>query len=327
MKTLLPIQRCMAITSKASIPRPLARLLLTVATVLCILLYPPSAISANPEGIPKVLNVGYSSRVFADSDTRDAEIAMGLWSRELSRSMGLNTTPNTIIFKTKEEIREAVRREAINIISLSALEFLEIRDTVPLTPIIIASNNRGSEREQLLIVRNNSRIKNILDLRDKTIFLPPAGKYQASHIWLNVLLLRKGFRSSASFFRQIKEASKPSQAIMSLFFGTIDAVIVSRGAFDTARTLNPQLGQRLAIIAESKSLVGDITCIPSSTDALFRNVIETAALNLHKTTIGRQIFTLFQIDRVIPYHQEYLSGLENLLKERDQLQRKSGRKP
>jgi ABC-type phosphate/phosphonate transport system substrate-binding protein len=83
--------------------------------------------------------------------------------------------------------------------------------------------------------------------------------------------------------------------------------------------LNPQIGRQLKVVAESKPLHGDITCIPTTVSENMKRTIENAALHLHETTSGKQMFTLFQIDRVIPFNPSYLSGLEELLRERDRL--------
>jgi ABC-type phosphate/phosphonate transport system substrate-binding protein len=301
-------------------------LLMSLAAILFLAVYSSTAFADKRKDIPEVLKVGFSSRVFAETDTRDARVAMELWARELSKSMGLETTPKTLIFSDVKDLRSALTRGELTIITLSAVEYLSIRDSVKLRPIIVASNNRGRERDQLLLVRKASDISSIQGLRNKTISLLPPGKHESSHIWLDVLLLRGGIRQAAGYFRKIQESATASQAIMSLFFGKVDAAIVSRGAFETAKTLNPQLGRRLTVMVESKSLIGDLTCIPSSISNTLGQTIENAALDLHKTTTGRQIFTLFQIDRVIPFQPSYLEGLEELLLERDKLIAKRAKK-
>lgn len=316
----------MSMSSCSKLYRSLAGgLMITLAATLYLAVPWSPAFAGQGQDIPDILKVGFSSRVFAETDTRDARVAMELWARELSRSMGLATTPKTIIFSNIKELRSALSKDELAIITLSAIDYLNIRDSVNLRPIIVASNNRGKAREQLLLVRKASGIRSLKGLRNKTIALLPPGKHQSSHIWLDVLLLRNGTRQTDGYFQKIQEATTASQAIMSLFFGKVDAAVVSRGAFETAKTLNPQLGHSLKIIVESRSLMGDITCIPLSISDTFGRTIESAALDLHKTTTGRQIFTLFQIDRVITFEPSYLKGLEDLLQERDRLMAKQAK--
>ena len=303
-------------------------------TMLClILLLPTASLGGAPytgaelqDVLPKVLRVGFSSRVFADTDPRDAQAAMELWTKELSHSMGIKALPRTIIFRNTADLLEAVNKGDLIIVSLPAIDYLKIHDEARLTPSIVSSSNAGRGREFVLITRRDRGIRTVADLRGKTINLLPAAKQEVSHLWLDVLLMREGKRDRSSFFRQVKETASASQAIMTVFFKQADAAIVSRGAFETSKALNPQIGNQLSVIAESKSLMGDISCIPNMVNNKLKLSIEYAAEHLHESTIGKQIFTLFQIDRTIPFQPSYLDGISDLLRERDRLLTKLKRK-
>jgi ABC-type phosphate/phosphonate transport system substrate-binding protein len=296
-----------------------------VATIF-MFLQPATALTGQSGNFPKILRVGISSRVFPDIDPRDAQVAMAMWARELSRSMGLRTSPETIIFGDMDELQKAIRKGKLNIVNISSLDYLKLRGKVPLIPIIVPVNNTGKSREQVLITRNDSGIRKVSDLRGKTVLLLPKTKHEPSHIWLDVLMLKEGIREKTPYFCKIKELSTPSQAIMNVFFRQAEAAIVSRGALETSAALNPQIGKQLIIIATSDSLLGDISCIPSTKDEKLRHTIENAAFHLHESAIGQQMFTLFQIDRVIPYKPAYLEGLAKLLKEQALLKAKTAKR-
>jgi ABC-type phosphate/phosphonate transport system substrate-binding protein len=290
------------------------------------LLQHPTDLFAEIANLPKVVRMGFSSRVFPDVDQRDAQVAMELWTRELARSMGIRTSLQTVIFNKPAELLNAVKRGELIVVVLPAIEYLQIRDKTLLSPSIVAANYAGNSRQFLLIVRRDSGIRSVADLRGKSILLPSSTKHEASHIWLDVLLMRDGKSDRINFFRQIKESTTSSQSIMGIFFKQADAAIVSRGALETSRALNSQVGSQLLIISESKSFLGDLTCIPSSVGENLRHSIENASLHLHETTVGKQIFTLFQIDRTIPFQPSYLEGLIELLRERDRLMAKRGKR-
>jgi phosphonate transport system substrate-binding protein len=237
--------------------------------------------------------------------------------------MGLRTVPQTVIFKNAADLLAAVKRGELTIVSLPAIDYLKIRNEVRMTPFVVSSSNAGKARQFILLVRRDSGIRTVADLRGKTVLILPATKHEVCHLWLDVLLIREGNRDRSTFLRQVKEANSASQAIMALFFRQTDAAIVSRGAFETAMDLNPQIGNQLSVISESKSLLGDITCIPDSVNDKLRISIEYAALHLHERAIGRQIFTLFKIDRTISYQPSYISGVSDLLKEYARLKAKA----
>jgi ABC-type phosphate/phosphonate transport system substrate-binding protein len=297
-----------------------------LAIHVAILLMPATLISAGHEmRIPTHLRVGFSARVFPNVDQRDAKIAMELWTREFARSLGYSVEPQTIIFQKPTELMEVVNKGEMTVVTLPATEYLQIRDRVRMTPVIVEASNEGLSRRFVLIVRNDSGIKSLAGLRGKPIFIPSSTKYSASHLWLDVLLLKAGFGERTSFFREVKE-SAASQSIMGVFFKKADAAIVSRAALETSKSLNTQISNQITIIAESKSLIGDITCIPASVDERMKSAIENAALHLHETPTGKQMFTLFQIERTTLFKQAYMDGLMELIREKERLSTKTGKR-
>jgi ABC-type phosphate/phosphonate transport system substrate-binding protein len=301
--------------------------------LFAILLLPTATLGGAPfsgaeldDVIPKVLRVGFSTRILSDIDPRDAQTAMELWTRELSRSMGIKAQPQTVIFRNSAEMLESLKKGALTIVTLPANDYLKFRDETRLTPSLVSSSNEGRGRAFVLITRRDSGIRTFADLQGRMILLLSPTKQEVSHLWLDVMLMREGKRDRSSFFRQVKEATSASQAIMAVFFRQADASIVSRGAFETGKALNPQIGSQLSIISESKPLIGDITCIPSSVNEKLKRSIEYAALHLHESAIGKQMFTLFQIERTIPFKPSYLDGVLELLRERETLLAKLARK-
>jgi len=315
------------VSVKVSLCHFLHRLLLLIGLVSAggVLAHPVSAAEKQDSAMPKVLRVGFSSDIFTDVDTRDAQVAMELWSRELARGAGINQASVTILH-TSEELAVSVRKGSLDIITMPALQFVKLRDTLSLVPAFVASNHVGRSREQLLIVSRASGLRKFADLRGKTIDLLPEKRYEPAYIWLEVLLKREPKERTVNYFYRIDKAPSASQAIMRVFFGKVDAAIVPRGSFETAKTLNPQLGRQLLVIAESESIIGDISCIPASISIKLRHAMENAAAHLHENAMGRQMTALFQIDRVIPYQASYLDGLVSLLEEQANLKTKPAKR-
>ncbi|MRR06456.1 MAG: hypothetical protein EG828_05855 [Deltaproteobacteria bacterium] len=305
-------------------PGPIFSLLLTLTLVL---LGPvPFTFADQPESSPKVLKVGFSAGVFPDVDQRDVQAAMQLWTKELARGLGIKAEPQTIIYNRTEDLLAAVKKGELIIVSLPALEFLGIRGKAPMSPALVSLSNTGKMRQFVIVTRRDCGFRSLRDLRNRSILTPSRRKYSASRIWLDVLLLQDGKKNPSTFFGQMKESASASQAIMSVFFKKADAAIVTRGALETSAAMNPQLGSQLTVLAESRSLLGDITCVPDNVSQRLKRSIENTARHLHESTVGKQMFTLFQMDRAILFQQSYLEGLEELLKEHDRLLAKKVRK-
>ncbi len=323
-----PAERTKTQTSGRTYPLPRVPVMLYLALAVTVILlgHVPFVFADQWEGIPAKLRVGLSSRVFPDVDQRDAKVAMELWTRELARGIGVKTIPVTTIYKTTAALLEAVKRGDLTIVTLPAIEYLQISDKAPMTPFIVPSNSAGTARKYALIVRRDSGIRAVSGLRDKSLVIPSFTKNEASHIWLHVLLMREIKQDRSLFFRQVRELSSASQAIMKVFFKQADAAIVNCEALETSKILNPQIGKELVVIAESKPLHGDITCIPTMVNEKLKRSIMKSALHLHETTRGKQIFTLFQIEQLIPYQPSYLAGLISLLEEQARLKSQAAKR-
>ncbi len=301
--------------------RPLAALAAFIAFCSAV----PAFADQEPEA-PKVLQVGFSSKVFQDIDKRDAQAAMELWAKQLSRSSGVPGAQVTIFHDTAA-LQRAVRKKKTHLVTMSAIEYLKIHDGLPITPAFVATNKVGRNMDQLLIVHRNSGIRKVKDLRGRSFAILPSAKLEAGRIWLNVFLVKNGVSEGTACFRQVKEFSRASQAIMGVFFGQVDGAVVSRGSFETCNTLNPQLAKDLVVIAESKSLMGDVTCMPTYISDRLRSAIERAAMHLHESNVGRQILTLFQIDRVARFRETDMDGITELLAEQAALRANRGNMP
>lgn len=284
-----------------------------LAAAMLLLLYAPGPTPA-AGGLPTVLHVAFSSRVFSDVDRNDARIAMELWARELSRKAGIPQAQVTI-FRQVDEISDALRRGDIHIVTLSSLEYIGHRRKLAVVPAYVAANKSGSDMENLLLVRRDSGIRSTRDLKGRIIGMLPAAKSETGRLWINVLFMKEIGRPAGEFFGSIHEVPKASQAVMGVFFRKLDGAVVTRGAYETCRILNPQLARDMAIIAQSKSLASDITCLPTAIDPQMRQAIDRAALTLHESAVGKQMATLFQINRVVPFRQEDLAGIAELVRD------------
>jgi ABC-type phosphate/phosphonate transport system substrate-binding protein len=290
-----------------SITVALAAVLITIF-LLCL---ESSSIAESDSGLPKVLKVGFSSRVFPDVDNNDVRVAMELWAKELSRSAGIPAAQVTI-FRDPSEWLPAVRQGELHLITITAMEYMRFKDKSQLIPSYNATNKTGASMDQLVIVNRKSGIRSMNELRGKSFAILSPLKYEAPILWLEQSL-KKYSANRNSFFRQIKEYPKASQAIMATFFGQVDGCLVNRSAYEICKVLNPQMGKELMIITESKSLMGEMTCVPTNVSETLKAVFTKAALHLHENAVGKQILTLFQTDQVVLFHSSNMDGIAELL--------------
>jgi ABC-type phosphate/phosphonate transport system substrate-binding protein len=298
----------------------LSMVMLPVIT-MCVV---PDRVSADQAaGMPKVLRTGFLQRVFYETDPRDAKAAIEVQGREVSRALGLNTPPKVNLYPDMPAMADALRRGELELVTMPSVEYLRIREAIPLIPGFVGANNNGLGTRYVIIVRSDSDIRTFTDLKGRSILLPPVVRHELSHIWLDVLLMKAGKGESSHFFRQVKESPKLSHAVMGVFLRQADAAVVTRSGLDTSRQLNPQLETQLTVLAESRNLSDGVTCLIPGTPEKFRNNLSKEIMRLNNTSGGRQMYTIFQSSGITPFKPEHLEGLEELLHEYDRLKQKT----
>jgi ABC-type phosphate/phosphonate transport system substrate-binding protein len=275
--------------------------------------------------LPKVLRSGFLARVIADVDPRDAQATLEIMTREVSRNLGLITSPKVVLYQDTRSMFAAVRIGELEMVSMPSIDYLRLRETASLVPAFVALHKEGVGLRFVLITHRDSGIRSISQLRGKTLLTLSTYKHEPAHVWLNVLLMKEGKGSPATFFRQVKEVDKVSQGIMGVFFRKADGALVTQAGLDAARLLNPQLDRQLVIIAESPELSDGVTCFPASIPEKTRQILSKAVMQMSTSISGRQLFTIFQSSGVVPFKGAYLEGLEDLLREESILRNRLAR--
>jgi len=161
----------------------------------------------------------------------------------------------------------------------------------------------------------------LADLRGKDIVVLSSKSGNVSLVWLKVLLFENGLGPPETFVKTVETGTKPSATILPVFFGNKAACLVDRLSFKTMIELNPQVGATLAPIAVSDLYLDSVTCIsrvgyPSDRA---REDFRRQLRELHLKPAGRQILTMFKVDRLVPFKEEYLDGVRRLLAKSDQV--------
>lgn len=297
---------------------------------LCLLLavflfWPPPFCAAawQNDGNPKLFRSGFLQGVFSNIDPRDAKAVLEVHGKKITAELKMNISDKVIMFTTLKSMMDAVRKGELELVSIPSLEYLRIRETVPLIPSFVGIAPNGPGNKFVIVTRKDSGIYSFPNLNGKSIILPPSSIYEAGHLWLDVLLLKAGITKRETFFSHFRETTKISKAIMEVFFKQADAAIVTRKALEISRQLNPQLETQLVVIAESDSLSDFVVCMNPNTSESFRKSLYDAMVRLNDSKSGKQLYVIFQTDGISPFKPSYLEGLENLVREYKHLKAKS----
>jgi ABC-type phosphate/phosphonate transport system substrate-binding protein len=274
------------------------------------------------------LVIGFSSGVVANVDPKDAKAATKLWADMIMKRRGAHAESQAVIMPDLSDLAKRLRDKTIDLAFLLPQEFVRLRESQPVVPVVVSTPSNGTFEELLLLVRRDSGIRGVGDLRGRRLVVDAEQRGALPRLWLENLLMKEKLPGDpASVFVSIRGAHKPSQTVLPVFFGQADACIVTRNAFGTMAELNPQLGHDLAVLAVSPPVVTAIGVLRREYEERHGAYITKELVRLHQDPQGRQILLLFQKGRLIPYQPAYVASVEAMLKEHAELRARETRKP
>jgi phosphonate transport system substrate-binding protein len=254
--------------------------------------------------------------LFSEVNLNDAEAAYEIWIKEIGKPRENEFDVETKIFNDFDEVASSIKNDNLTVLSLGINEFLLYRDKFNLEPVLVPSFQGETNFKHLLLVRKEENFTKINDLKGKDISISTNYDATSAKIWFETICAKNNIRSKEEFFNNIMEVSKESQLILDLFFGKIDACIIREKSFTLMNELNPQIGERISVLASSPAYLIAVICFNKNfVNELHRKYFMESALKIHKTVSGKQLMTLMKIDKLILYKDDYVNTYKELLKD------------
>lgn len=280
-----------------------------VAAIL-IILFELTAIFCQPknEELP-FFNIAFSEKIFVNVNQNDAAALTKVLTENLLEHSPITFrtgTPN--IYSSVEEMEEAIKNEKNDLYVLLPSEFLQIEKLGLLEPIAVSLRNNSVYDVYQLIVSKESNIKELKDLKGKKILIGYSISDDNPHIWLNNLLSNNRLGKKEKYFKAIEISDKSLPVILKVFFGQADACIISEDNLNLAIEMNPHLAKKFITIETSKPILRSILADRKSKSEKNKKLLSDNLLNLDQSAEGKQILTLFRIDKLVPFKKDYLES-------------------
>ena len=260
----------------------------------------------------RTVGVGYIVNTISGVDKRDAKVALEIMVRKIVMRQFPEVQSTSIIYEDLETAIKAVENKEIDIMTMLSTNYLDLSDRSIMIPKFIGSIGGKPEEEYVLLVKKQSDIKELSQLRDKKIITQKGGSGVVSLMWLDTLLMEQSLPVNRVFFNSVKKVDKISMAVLPVFFGKVDACLVPRHAYETMVELNPQVGRELNVLSESPGYLVTVTCFRSGIVEKDQKTISAQFDTLDETPEYRQILILFHLKSVKRYNPEYLLNVEKL---------------
>jgi ABC-type phosphate/phosphonate transport system substrate-binding protein len=179
-----------------------------------------------------------------------------------------------------------------------------------LKPLAVAVNGQPY-RQVFLVIRRDSKVNAIEDLKGKKITMPKDAK---SYALLVLDSLAK--KPAKEFAGEVKLTDNAEDALDDLVDGVVDAAIVERTAIDGFKRRKPARFAQLKDLAKSKPL-------PPTTIVYYDGKLDEATLtkfrdglvNANKKEKGRNLMTYFKLSGFVPPPREFDSVLAETRKD------------
>ncbi|MFH1198307.1 MAG: PhnD/SsuA/transferrin family substrate-binding protein [bacterium] len=226
--------------------------------------------------------------------------------KKIKKERNLEVNFESYVYSSSDEIAEALKRKQVDFIGLGINEYFSLKNRFDLMPCLASTTDDGIFNNYILIVSKTSGGKELKSLKGKTLALPSVNSHPLMKIWLSNLLHQKGLPAQEKFFKKINSYDKEANTVHSVFFKNNDCAIVRLESFNTLCELNPQLEKSLEIIEMSPKLLLSMTCYTKGADQELIDILLKESQKLHHSTEGKQILSVFKIEKVSEIHEDDL---------------------
>ena len=208
--------------------------------------------------------------------------------------------PQLQITNSTNQIIQVFENHLVHSVALTLAEYFEVSRRVQVDDFLVGTVNGDIYCEYLLLVRRDSGIKNLPDLKGRSLSLFDNPSMCLSVPWLDVFLSQNGLgTTTAAFFGKMPRNVKLSPAVLRVFFRQDDACLVTRNGYNTLLELNPQLGNHLQILASSSRFITTLFCFLSDSMNSSYDSLANSMLKLDESPTGKQILMMFKTEKLV----------------------------
>jgi hypothetical protein len=237
-----------------------------------------------------------SESLVGDVNINDARAAMSVWIHLIMKEMNVVVRFNPNIFESPDRLSTLLRAQQMDTVAVSIPEYRRMGDLLDTKNVVVPY--RKLKLEYALLVRAESGITKLADLKGRRLVALHAPPTCLAPTWVSNVLESLEPKGASRFFGSIIQESRPARVLLPVFFGQVDACLTTVDSFLTMSELNPQLARRLRILATSPEVMHSVYAFRKGWSMDSRRPLERALANLAGTAAGRQVLTLFQIDRL-----------------------------
>ena len=255
------------------------------------------------------VKMGFYLPAIRDANLADLKISLAIWAAEIAKPYGVKV--HTASYRDMSAMRRALEEHDLNFINAPGMELVELFNPKEIREGYARRHN-GIDEGLALVVTKASSLRNFGDLRGKRV--SRLSDDRLSEVYLETQCLKVSGVDCKDFLA-LSEVKRDILSVYNVFFGRVDAALVSLPALRTAEDLNPQVAERLQVIQDWKAPALTYGMMTNHTDPAYRSLILNSVREALKTSRGKQMLELFKTDYLEPVDTDALKPYRALLKE------------
>ena len=276
-----------------------------------------SPLWAETEGlVPFVFRVAVTNSSFIDVKENDAVVGFRAFAYRMGAPEGYDVRLIVTITSNLDEIKAGTERDEFDVIFLDSWDYVEVGPfaNLPAEFVSRGGGRRGPIDEFLIIVREDSEITTVADLRQKRMKLLHRSGATIGGRRFETVAMENGVADIRTFFREFEICDRASRVVLPVFFRTAAACVVNRSAFETMIELNPQLGSQLRFLKRSAPFLDRMFCVRKNgwAEKPGRAEIMDVIEGMGSDPVGAQILDLFKIDDLLAFDSSDLDSVLDL---------------
>lgn len=178
---------------------------------------------------------------------KEAKIGARLWLKQL-REKDKNSNVEIIFYTDEKKLLEDYKNKKISVVVASVILYYENKKSIDniTSHRWIMSLSKGMF-DKYYLIKNKENKANLKTINSSNIYY----RDEMSKVWLNYLFYKNKNNSSDN---NLKKIEKESSLVFNVFFNKNEISIVSKDAYDSIVSLNPQIEQKVEIVEESDAI-------------------------------------------------------------------------
>lgn len=140
----------------------------------------------------------------------------------------------------------------------------------------------------LIVVREDSNIKNVADMKGKRLSLVHQATY-AGYLYPLYYFKERGINNLKAYFSKIEFAGSHDESIFVVLRGEADIATPKDLVYQRVIKENPDLEKKLVVLSTSEPVPSNALCVSKKLDPILKNKLKDALLNLNNDPEARPV--------------------------------------